>query len=205
LAVRNGSTSYHAALFTAAESSIASVADLEGVRAAWVDRQSASGYVFIRAALRRRGLSLVDAFKEDQFLRSHADVARAVLECRADVGATYCDYHPGTRDLADAGWRAVGADSAVRILLEAGPIPSDFFAVHPGMDARESALLEAAIVDARPALVHRLAKELVGADAFVRPSAGHLAMLREMVQRLGPASRPGGASQAHTPGPRSRR
>ena len=47
------------------------------MRAAWVDRQSASGYVFIRAALRAKGVSLVDAFHEDLFLRSHAEVARA--------------------------------------------------------------------------------------------------------------------------------
>ncbi len=191
VAVRNNATSYSAALFSAAPGPIQSLADVVGVRAAWVDRQSASGYVFVRAALRQRGMSLVDAFREDLFLRGHAEVTRAVLGGAAEVGATYFSYHPGTRELADAGWRQVADDASVRILLEAGPIPSDFIAAHAGMAAADVAVLEAGLVDAKPAILHRLARELTGAGAFARPSHAHAGLIRSAALALGPPSRPG--------------
>ena len=78
IAVRHGVTSYFTGLIARESSPIRSVADLKGLRAAWVDRESASGYIVIRAALRLQGISLVDAFSEDLFLRSHSEVARAV-------------------------------------------------------------------------------------------------------------------------------
>src|SRR5208283_3915199 len=44
IAVRHGSTSYYAGLVALESSPIHSIADLKGLRAAWVDRESASGY-----------------------------------------------------------------------------------------------------------------------------------------------------------------
>src|SRR5262249_61567117 len=102
--VRYGSTSYHSALIARTGSAIRTVQDLRGVSAAWVDRESAAGYAAIRMALRAAGLSLVDAFKDEVFARSHAEVARLVASGRVDVGATFLNYAPDGTSLARAGW-----------------------------------------------------------------------------------------------------
>jgi phosphonate transport system substrate-binding protein len=195
VAVRSGLSTYGAALFARADSAIATTKDLYGVRAAWVDRESASGYLVIRASLRAAGLRLTDAFTEERFLRSHAAVARAVLEGRADVGATYVTRHPGAVDIARAGWReADGADDAFRIVARAGPIPADFFAVSRSVVGPVLGALQASLVDARPALAHRLARELFHADAFVRPTAEHFTALEGLLATVDP---PGPPSSRH--------
>ena len=183
--VRNGATSYQTALIAHASSDIASLADLDGARAAWVDRDSASGYLLIRAALRGEGVSLTRAFGSETFVRSHAEVAHALRTGRADVGATFVSFTSGTRDVARAGWRAYGLeDDEVRLLLHAGPIPSDVLLVGRSVSGSHLAALQAAIVDARPALAHQTARDLLHADGFVRATDDHLAMLSDLLARL---------------------
>jgi phosphonate transport system substrate-binding protein len=182
IAVRNGTTSYMTGLLAMRTSKIASLDDLSGVRAAWVDRESASGYVVIRAALRARGVSLVDAFADEQFVRSHAEVARALREGRADVGGTCFNFVAGTVEIARSGYNDEGglAHDAVRILAHAGPIPSDVFAVRSGVEPRALTLVQQALVDARPANVRELAMEWMHADGFARPTPAHLRMVEAL-------------------------
>lgn len=183
--VRNGTTSYQTALITHASTDLESLADLRDVRVAWVDRESASGYLLARAALRGEGVSLTRAFSEEMFVRSHAEVASALKTGRADVGATFVSFTSGTRDVARAGWRAYGLDDDdVRILLHAGPIPSDVLLVSRSIGGSHLAALQAAIVDARPALPHQTARDLLHADSFVRATDDHRAMLEELLVTL---------------------
>ena len=78
LTMRNGQSTYLTGLFALRSSKIETPADLRGVRAAWVDRESASGYIVIRAALRAAGVSLVQAFSEEHFVRSHSEIASVI-------------------------------------------------------------------------------------------------------------------------------
>lgn len=183
--VRNGMTSYSTCLVTLAKSNLLALSDLTGTRAAWVDRESTSGYLLIRAALRAEGIAPVSAFSEELFVRSHTEVARALIDGRADVGATFLSFQSGTREIARAGWRAAGLDDdEVRVLLHAGPIPSDVFLVNNAISGSHLKALQAALADARPALTHQLAKELLHADAFVRATTDHTAMLEDLLTRL---------------------
>ena len=186
IAVRNGTTSYMTGLLTLRSGPIKSLGDLKGVRAAWVDRESASGYVVIRAALRAKGVSLVDAFAEEIFVRSHAEVARALHTGRADVGATCFNFVSGSVEIARSGYRDEGGLSheAVSILAHAGPIPSDIFAVHTSVDAKTVEQVQQALVDVRPAAVHAVAKELMHADGFARPTRIHMKMLESLYEIL---------------------
>jgi phosphonate transport system substrate-binding protein len=192
IAVRSGLSTYGAALFSRVDAPITSLRDLRGLRAAWVDRESASGYLVIRASLRAAGLRLTDAFTEELFLRSHAAVARAVLTGRADVGATYVTRHPGSLDIARAGWREADGtdDAAFHVVASAGPIPSDFFAVSKSLAGSTLAALQATLVDARPALPHRLAKELFHADDFVRPTPEHFSAIDTLLTTADPLGPP---------------
>jgi phosphonate transport system substrate-binding protein len=179
IAVRHGATSYFTGLIALESSGIRSLGDLNGLRAAWVDRESASGYVVIRAALRQQGVSLVDAFAEDIFVRSHDEVARAVDSGRADVGATCFNLTSGEVQMArsaytDARGRVM---KNVRIVAQAGPIPSDIFAVHKTVAAGLLAKLQTALIGARPANLFDAAKAMMFADAFARPEQDHVRML----------------------------
>jgi phosphonate transport system substrate-binding protein len=177
--VRHGVTSYLTGLVTLTSSRVRALADLRGLRAAWVDRESASGYVVIRAALRKQGVSLVDAFREDIFVRTHAEVARAIESGRADVGATCFNVASGAVQIGRSKYTGVNGAPLpdVRILAQAGPIPSDAFAAHRSVSPIALAKLDMALVGARQASLFEAAKTLMFADSFHRPDGEYLRML----------------------------
>ena len=179
LAVRDGATSYSAALITRRSSPIRTPADLVDLRAAWVDRESASGYTVIRMALRALGVRLVEAFTTEVFARSHAEVARLVVSGKVDVGATYVNYLPDRSAIVRGGWSRVAGVSAddIRIVTESGLIPCDFIAVHPSLPPTLLESFTTALVDGRHARrVNEHAKKLLRADGFVRPTPSHFSI-----------------------------
>jgi phosphonate transport system substrate-binding protein len=186
VAVRHGATTYFAGLVTPEESRIRTLADLRGLRVAWVDRESASGYLVIRAELRRRGVSLVDAFREEFFLRSHAEVARAIDTGAADVGATAFNLTSGSVQMARSTYAGTPGHplKALRILAEAGPIPSDIFAVHRSVSPAALAKVQTALIGARPAQLFEAAKAMMFADAFARADNDHLRMLDSLYETV---------------------
>jgi phosphonate transport system substrate-binding protein len=184
--VRHGTTSYYTGLIARESSSIRSLDDLHGLRAAWVDRESASGYVVLRAALRQRGVSLVRAFSEDLFVRSHEEVVRSVATGHADVGAT-CFYV--VSDAVEIGRTAYKGSHGlvldnVRIVAEAGPIPSDIFAAHRSVPAAAVVKLQTALVGALPANLYEAAKAMMFADSFARADGEHVRMLEVLYETV---------------------
>jgi phosphonate transport system substrate-binding protein len=183
VAVRWGDTSYTTVLVALPGSSVRSIADLRGVRVAWVDRQSASGYVVLRAALARAGVKLTEAFSREIFVRSHAAVARAVLEGQVDVGATCANFDHGKAQFSRspfAGDPGLSSE-AFHVVFEAGPIPSDLFAVRRDVPVRVRSTIEAALLHARPPRVHAAARALMLADGFAVPTQEHRRMLEALI------------------------
>jgi phosphonate transport system substrate-binding protein len=183
IAVRNGTATYTTVLVARPESPIGSVRDLRGARVAWVDRESAGGYVVLRAALARAGVKLTEAFAEELFVRSHGAVARAVLEGKVDVGATCAHEERGTRRFARsayAGDDGLGQDQ-LRVLFEAGPIPSDLFAVRRGAPPPVRAALAAGLLGRRPARLFAAACAFLHTDGFALPTPDHARMLAALL------------------------
>jgi phosphonate transport system substrate-binding protein len=184
VAVRYGETTYRTALIARADSPIRSPAELRGARAAWVDRESAGGYVVLRAALARAGVSLTEAFARESFVRSHAAVARAVLAGEVDVGAT-CIHQDaaGTARIARSP-HAQGealAEAGLRVVFEAGPIPSDLFAVRCGVAATVRSAVETGLLEGHPERVRAAARALMHADGFAAPTGDHRRMLERLI------------------------
>lgn len=181
--MRYGDTEYGTALVARVDSPVRGLADLRGLRVAWVDRESASGYAVLRSALARAGVHLTDAFAHEVFLRSHAEVARAVLEGAVDVGATCSHSSPDGVRFArspfagDAGL----TEAELRPVFAAGPIPSDLLAVRSDLAAGIRLAIERALLHGSPTRMHAAARALVHADGFERPTPEHRRMLEALL------------------------
>lgn len=185
LPIRNGESFYYTALFSRADSRIRRIEDLDKLRAAWVDPQSAAGYLIIRAHLEAEGVDLEHAFNENMFFGSHAGVTRAVDEGRADVGATFA-YLDATSSKTPnprprrAGW----ASKDMQMIACAGPIPNDVIAARKGLSSILVRLIQSALVDVHNAQLREAARVLLNAEGFAVPTKQHLEPLRDLLAGL---------------------
>jgi phosphonate transport system substrate-binding protein len=130
--VRASEKTYRAVLFVRADSPRRVPADLAGARAAWVDPDSCSGYLFPRIALSEdHGLDPATLFSEEKMLGSHAAVIAAVTKRQADCGATF----------------ASGVPDDMRWIVTSAPIPSDAVCASPSMDRARRDALGSALAD----------------------------------------------------------
>jgi phosphonate transport system substrate-binding protein len=146
------------------------VSELAGARPAWVDTDSASGYVLPRLRLAEAGLDPRTAFGEARFCGSHEAVVRALVAGKADFGATYAgldDQGNTTR----GPWRDVtdekGRPAEIRVLAKAGVIPGDATAARVGLPPPlQERIREALSALPRERESRSLVRRLFGVDAF---------------------------------------
>jgi len=188
LPVRHGVSTYSTALFTRADSPIRTVEQLVGLRAAWVDRHSASGYLIIRALLRSKGVDLNEAFTKNQFYGAHDAVSKAVLSQEADVGATFLYLDPdsstGIAFPKSAGW----GDSKVHVITYAGSIPSDMVAANKTLPEEIRVQIQDALVSSEHDELQHAARRLLGADSFISALRPHLDPLIDILKNIEPES-----------------
>ncbi|MBK7584593.1 MAG: PhnD/SsuA/transferrin family substrate-binding protein [Myxococcales bacterium] len=186
LPARRGVSTFHSALFTGVGSPFQRPSDLKAARVAWVDQQSASGYLVIRAALRAQGVDLEQAFGEEHFFGSHEAVVRAVLSGTADVGATFLHH-----DESGAGvWRAGWGDASVHIVARVGPIPSDVIAAGIHVPAAQLRQIQSALTGGEHPDLTQAGRALMEADKFVTAEAEHLQGLENLLDFLEDAAKP---------------
>lgn len=167
-AIRFGATSYRSALLCRGERAI----DIKRLgnygaavlRAAWVDHQSAAGYLMPRHYLRNRGVELESTFDE-VLLGSYKACFEAVLEGEADLTASYVARRgSGYVDLC--GSRA----AELRILAWTDEISNDGIAVSPELSREQRYAVEDQL---RCAFNDPTANELIAqafdADGFDEP------------------------------------
>ena len=126
--MRAGALTYRAALLVAAGSRFQELNDLRGVRAAWVDRWSASGYHFPRLELERCGLVPGEALRSEVFHGSTVRAASAVASGEADLCACFVTENASQdRFLAAADLRRALGPLAerLRVLHVTQAIPPD--------------------------------------------------------------------------------
>ncbi|MBX3221225.1 MAG: PhnD/SsuA/transferrin family substrate-binding protein [Labilithrix sp.] len=127
--VRAGRTSYSAALVVRRDDErIASLADLKGTRAGWVDPWSAAGYVVPRIELARAGVDPTSAFVSETFHGTHRDALLALARGDCDVAGTYARSPEGDEATTEGGWSGIEELDA-RVLAVFGSIPTDVIAV----------------------------------------------------------------------------
>lgn len=128
--VRGDKVEYRAVIFVDAASAFRNVRDLVGKKIAWVDPASASGYLVPRLHLAAKGIDPGRLFGEELFVKSHAEVVRAVFSGRAHAGATYAHRPAQGEPVHRAGFADVMPEREARVLEWTQAIPSDVIAGH---------------------------------------------------------------------------
>jgi phosphonate transport system substrate-binding protein len=178
---RAGSTSYHAALVVRRGGPKA-LADLKGRRAAWVQRDSSSGYLVPRMHLAAQGFDVLRFFARELFVHSHSAVVDAVSNGEADVGATYCHVDATSR-VVSAPWldREGKINRPVEALVTIGPIPNDALVANAELPATARSAVARWLL-APDARARELFARLLDAKDFRVPAPDHYDALRHAVR-----------------------
>jgi serine/threonine-protein kinase len=171
---RLGKTTYDSAIIARRDSPIAGITDLRGKSIAWVDRDSASGYLFGLAEI-VRALGSASALGRQHFVGSHRAVCEAVADGWAAAGATYVIVDENGR-VETSGWheRLGPRADEIKVIAYTPPIPGDNVACRPGLDPQTRGKLSRALVDlAKDDEGRAILHDVFRADALV-PEAGDI-------------------------------
>jgi phosphate/phosphite/phosphonate ABC transporter binding protein len=183
---RSGSTTYESALVVRADAGIASIEDLRGASCAWVDRESAAGYVYAIDAITRELGEPAEVLGAQHFHGSHQKVCEAVVNGWAVVGATYAVRDADGR-MVNTGWADLSPDAPPELIpiAYAGPIPSDVIAHKAGMPTRLREDLVAAFGSlSDDAEGRELLDTVFNAEALVEGELEPYARLSEIFERV---------------------
>ena len=129
--ISQGVAEYASFIVVRAEDPAQGLADLQGRRMAWVDRISASGFIYPLAAFRRVGLNPEKLFKSQRFYGTHEAALQAVLSGDADA----CAVASGTFERLVSTQGSDHQRTALRILHKSGRIPFDALVVSADLSA----------------------------------------------------------------------
>lgn len=132
LSQRGGSLGYRSALVVARDC-FASLRDLVGVRAAWVDPSSSSGYIFPRLHLVAAGLDPAKTFASERFCGSATNACRLVAAGEADLAACFLSV-ANDRGSAQREVERMFNMPSLRVLDVTARIPPDGFVVARAVD-----------------------------------------------------------------------
>lgn len=178
---RGESPWYWSALYVRADSPLSGLGAMHSATMTWVDEESASGHLVMRAALHADGFDVERGFGKQVFAHSHDAVLRSVLRDPLTVGATFL-HLDASGSVARAGW----GDAEVRELKRAGPIPSDVLAACTTLPMDARLAIQRALCDDPAPELFAAAKTLFGAHDFHaadRAQLAHLAALERYLIR----------------------
>lgn len=180
--VRGGETACRAALLVREGSGIASVSDLAGKRAAWVDRLSTSGHLAATAYLALRGLDPMKALASQRYAGSYRDALDAVARGNADVTSLY--VVDGSREATLEEAEEILGPGSAKLAVVAMTDPAPYDALVIGARARDAGMLAAKLLELRhgrggPAML----LEVCRAEGFVPADAASYALLAHIASR----------------------
>lgn len=179
---RRGATTYHAAFITR-RGGPKTLAELRGRRAAWVQRDSAAGYLVPRMHLAAQGFDVLRFFSRELFVHSHSGVVDAVVNGDVDVGATFCNVDVPTGRVVRSSWQDESGASLrpVEAIATMGPIPNDAVVASSKVPAaaRSSLTRWLLTLDGRS---KEIFEKLLGSGDFRVPAPNHYEMLRHALR-----------------------
>lgn len=116
---------YYSTIIVPKNSKIKKLADLKGKKIAFVDENSASGYLYPKVALQKEGLKK-EIFAEVAFSGNHQASIQFLETGKVDAAAVFMDDEKGL----DSAWTKFATQKKpFRILWKSSPIPNDPFTV----------------------------------------------------------------------------
>lgn len=135
----NGKDYYNGYIITRRDSGILTLNDLPGRHFAYVDKNSASGYLYARHSIKEAGLDPESIFSQVSFSGSHDQVIQGVLNGEFDAGATYNEaYEKAEKNGMDM--------SKLNIISTTGNIQKDAIAFSEKMAPERIQLLKDAFL-----------------------------------------------------------
>ena len=186
---RAGQSAFHGVLLVRTTAPLHTLDGLRGLKVAWVDPYSASGYVMPRIQLALLGIDPRKAFVEEVFTGSHDAAVRAVVEGTADVAATFARVD-GAGNVTAGSWSQVPeARSRVRVLWTFGAIPSDVIAARASYPAGlGERIAEAFVASTNDRAIAPVARRLFGVEEFRRGHMQSYASLRRAIEKASASS-----------------
>jgi phosphonate transport system substrate-binding protein len=186
---RGGALFYRSAILVGAASRYKTIRELAGARAAWVDRQSASGYLFPRMHLKSRGLD-PGKLKEEIFCGSAAAACDAVVNGEADVCACFLSR---AADKVQAQAEVVAtfgrSGRLLRTLDVTEPIPPDGVVATARLASPLRAQVDAEILRLHEHPAGRAAlQRLLQAERIVAPNASVMRQVNRLLLVVGTES-----------------
>lgn len=153
---------FETALIVRTDSSVNTLEELKGARAAWVDPWSAAGYVIPRLRMKLNGIDPSTLFSSEVFYGTHTAAVRALVAGGADVAATYARVDASGNAIG-GGWTEIGVN--VRVLATFGEIPADVIAVRATLPVDERKRIGTALIaGSRNKRVRGIIGSIFGAD-----------------------------------------
>jgi phosphate/phosphite/phosphonate ABC transporter binding protein len=187
--IAEGGTEYAGYIVARAESDIVRADDLRGHSIGFVDRASASGYLFPWIFIWDHFGDPQQFFSSIKFLGNHDTLLRALASGEIDAAATF------SAALVNSGRAGLG--SPFRIVAKTGRVPYDAMVAGPALDDDQARALQAALlsIDTRSALGRRVLGPLRLANGFVPGDDQRYDSVRERLARAAlfgaaPASAP---------------
>jgi len=137
--VRFGNPFYWSAIIVRKDSGITDVGGLEDKDMAWVDPNSAAGYVFPKAELTMAGINPDDFFAKSTFAGAHDAAVLSVLNGSVDAAATFAN---DAENKSGAWTQFLDEDEASQLtsIFYSRPIPGDTFSVSKEFAAEYTSL-----------------------------------------------------------------
>lgn len=136
----DGKSFYNGYIIARKDGSVKSIYDLKGKSFGYVDKNSASGYLYARDILKNNNMNPDTIFSKAVFLGNHDNVINAVLQREIDAGATYNE----ALEKAQASGIPVGE---ISIISKTEDIPKDALAARKDMPDEMIAKLKKAFIE----------------------------------------------------------
>lgn len=184
--VRNGNPFYWSAVIVRKDSGITDLAGLEDKTIAWVDPNSAAGYIFPRAAMISAGIEPDEYFSNQTFAGKHDAAVLAVLNGSVDAAATFAN---DDQNVSGAWTQFLDAEQSAQLtaIFYTLPIPGDTFSVSKTFSEKYPELTRQ-IADAIAAIKtpdSNLLKDLYRIDYMTDATDADYAVVREAREILG--------------------
>ncbi|UWZ78858.1 phosphate/phosphite/phosphonate ABC transporter substrate-binding protein [Geoalkalibacter halelectricus] len=176
----DGESTYHGVIYARKDSGIRDFADMRDKKFAFVEKATTAGYVYPLAYLRENGVeSLDNHFAEYFFAGSHDATIYAVLDGKADLGASKNSVFDWVR-AADP-----RVDAEIEVLALSGNVPSNGLCVRPDLDPGIRERLKQVLLRLHESAEGRKVLERFNALRFIETSVADYAPVYAWAERAG--------------------